>query len=188
MHDEFEPKLLSILNRFADPIADVVDAVAELRSQGIKIGGTTGYNDTMMSIVAPKAEENGYAPDFWLTPDSVHGKGRPYPYMVFENIVRLDMGMPAQVVKVGDTTSDMQEARNAGVWAVGVLRGSSMMGFTQEEVQVMAPDVLQQHLDAARMKFMESGAHFVIEDMSQLQDTIRLINEKLAAGERPTVG
>lgn len=35
------------------------------------------------------------------------------------------------VVKVGDTVSDIQEGRNAGVRSLGVLEGSSVMGMTQ---------------------------------------------------------
>ena len=76
LHDRFEPKLLSILHRFADPLPAVRETMDRLRRGGYTIGATTGYNDAMMSIVARVAEENGYSPDYWLTPASGARAGR----------------------------------------------------------------------------------------------------------------
>ena len=83
---------------------------------GVKIGSTTGYTDAMMNIVAPKAAQQGYAPDFWISPDGVGGRGRPYPYMIFANMQALGLTAVGNVVKVGDTISDIKEGVNAGVW------------------------------------------------------------------------
>ena len=41
----FEEKLMSILDRFAQPKPYVLEVVKELRARGIKIGSTTGYSD-----------------------------------------------------------------------------------------------------------------------------------------------
>ena len=76
LYGHFEEKLLSILDRFADPKPGVVKTVQALRERGIVIGSTTGYNDKMMEIVAPQAAKNGYEPDCMVTPDSVGGMGR----------------------------------------------------------------------------------------------------------------
>ena len=42
------------------------------------------------------------------------------------------VGVPSvqAVVKVGDTVSDIQEGKNAGVRSLGVLEGSSVIGMT----------------------------------------------------------
>lgn len=80
----FEEKLMSILDRFAQPKPYVLEVVKELRARGIKIGSTTGYTDDMMAVVVPKAKEAGYEPDTWFSPDSVGHVGRPYPYMIFQ--------------------------------------------------------------------------------------------------------
>ncbi|MFR6379863.1 MAG: hypothetical protein ACLUNZ_08700 [Evtepia sp.] len=58
---------------------------------GLFIGSTTGYTDKMMSVVAPQAAAQGYAPDAWFSPDSVRGLGRPYPYMIFANMARFQV-------------------------------------------------------------------------------------------------
>lgn len=185
LHAAFEPQLLQILHQYAEPIADVLPAIAELRQQGLKIGGTTGYNDAMMQIVARQAQEYGYAPDYWLTPDAVHGKGRPYPYMIYANIAALDMGMPWQVLKVGDTAADIEEARNAGVWAVGVIAGSSTLGLSGEEARRMDAGELAQRKEAARRSFLAWGAHDTIETLAELPPLVEQVNARIGKGERP---
>ena len=69
--------------------------------------------------------QQGYAPDFWISPDGVGGRGRPYPYMIFANMQALGLTAVGNVVKVGDTISDIKEGVNAGVWTAGVIEGSS---------------------------------------------------------------
>ena len=66
MYEIFEDKLMKILNRFADPKPDTLQAVKKLRQMGIAIGSTTGYTDKMMEVVVPAAKAKGYAPDVWL--------------------------------------------------------------------------------------------------------------------------
>ncbi len=43
----------------------------------------------------------------------------------------------SSMVKVGDTISDVKEGVNAGMWSVAVIKGSSELGLTQEEVENM---------------------------------------------------
>jgi phosphonoacetaldehyde hydrolase len=185
LHELFEPNILDVLNRFADPLPHVLDIVRKLRLEGYTIGSTTGYNDKMMQIVARNAELNGYAPDYWITADSTKSRGRPYPYMIYANIIRLDMGMPEQVVKVGDTLSDIQEGRNAGVWTIGVLKGSSMLGLSEAEATAMSELELSHKMVEAKQAYIQSGAHDVIEDLSGLFDAMELINQRMARGEKP---
>lgn len=91
----------------------------------------------MMHIVVPRAAQLGYAPDFWISPDGVGGKGRPYPYMIFENLKALEVSSVKNAVKVGDTVSDIQEGVSAGVWSVGVVEGSSVLGLSQVEYEAL---------------------------------------------------
>ena len=53
LYASYEPALLHILTRYADPKPYVVETIEKLRALGIKIGSTTGYTDIMMEIVAP---------------------------------------------------------------------------------------------------------------------------------------
>lgn len=67
----FEPKLFSILDRFSTPKPFAVETAAALREMGLKIGSTTGYTDSMMHIVAPKASPAGLRPRLLDQPDGV---------------------------------------------------------------------------------------------------------------------
>ncbi|MBT1170751.1 phosphonoacetaldehyde hydrolase [Bifidobacterium sp. SO4] len=168
VYSHFEPKLLSILDNYADPKPGVVEAVAALREAGIKIGSTTGYTDKMMEIVVPKAAENGYSPDFWISPDGTNGFGRPYPYMVFKNLEKLGVTDVRRAAKVGDTLSDIREGKNAGVFTIGVTEGSSQMALSQDEFEALDEAGKAQARAAARTAFVNAGADAVIDTMAEL--------------------
>ena len=175
MHDIFASKLMTILHEFATPKPYVLDTVAQLRAKGYKIGSTTGYNDAMMSIVVPEAAKRGYAPDCWFSPDSTNGKGRPFPYMIFENLAALEVSSVRAAVKIGDTASDIQEGVNAGVWTVGVLEGSSAAGVTMEEYDAMDGLAREHVLQKAARLYRDNGADFVIQNLSELPGVLAQI-------------
>ncbi|NEG56008.1 phosphonoacetaldehyde hydrolase [Bifidobacterium platyrrhinorum] len=168
VYAHFEPKLLSILDGFADPKPGVVDAVAALREAGLKIGSTTGYTDRMMEIVVPKAKENGYDPDFWISPDGTDGYGRPYPYMIFRNLEALHVTDVRRAAKVGDTLSDIREGKNAGVFTIGVTEGSSQMALSQTEFEALGDADKAAARAAARDAFVNAGADAVIDTLAEL--------------------
>ena len=133
----FEDALMESLSQYAAPKPGVLETVAELRARGMKVGSTTGYTDKMMAVVTAEAARQGYAPDAWFSPDSVQGLGRPYPYMIYANMAKFQIASVEQVVKVGDTVADIQEGKHAGVLSLGVLEGSSVMGYTQAEYEAL---------------------------------------------------
>lgn len=167
----FEELLMESLQKFTNPIPGVVELVEKLRQKGMKIGSTTGYTKSMMEVVAYHAKRKGYAPDFMIASDELKA-GRPYPYMIFRNLTELDVFPPSAVIKVGDTVSDMQEGKNAGVWSVAVMKGSSELGLTEAEVASLPETVLQARLEQVYQKFKEAGADFIIESIDQLPQVI----------------
>lgn len=170
LYQIFEEKLLSILPDFADPKPGVVEAVRKIRESGIKIGSTTGYTDQMMEIVASVAKEKGYEPDVWFSPDSTNQKGRPYPYMIFRNLEALGVKKVRNVLKVGDTVSDIKEGKNAGVWSVGIAVGSSEMGLTQEEYEQLTPEEKKEKCAQVADRFLAAGADRVFDTIEDLCD------------------
>ena len=154
----FTPSLLACIEEYSNVIAGVPAIVASLRARGIRIGGTTGYTRPMLDLVIPKAHAQGYAPDFAITPTETNSLGRPLPWMIFEVMRHLDVYPPSAVVKVGDTPSDMQEARNAGVWAIGVVNSSN-------EAAAFGPEVARQRLEQA-------GADRVIATLEELESAM----------------
>ena len=172
MHDRFEEILLESLSKFTTPKPYTIETVNLLREKGIKIGSTTGYNDIMMEIVTKQAEKNGYKPDTWFSPDSVNLKGRPYPYMIFQNIRALEIKSVENVLKVGDTISDIKEGKNAGVLTIGVIEGSSEMGLSKEEYKAMTKEEQEAKCEKVKTAFIEAGADDVILNMSELNTYI----------------
>lgn len=168
----FESKLMSILDQFCAPKPHVLESVAELRSRGVKIGSTTGYTDEMMRIVTREAGKAGYEPDTWISPDSVGGTGRPYPFMIFRNMELLKVTSVEHVIKVGDTVSDIKEGKNAGVRTIGVIEGSSEMGLTQQEYEALSASVKHEQIERVKKIYFDAGADDVILNMSFLTELL----------------
>lgn len=173
MYGMFEEKLMGILDRFTEPKPYVLEAVAELRGMGIKIGSTTGYTDEMMKIVTEGAKEAGYEPDAWFSPNAVGDAGRPYPYMIFKNMEVLGISSTANVIKVGDTVSDIKEGKNAGVLSVGVIEGSSEMALSEEEYRSLSDQEREARIKKVRETFKNAGADYVIRNMGELTSLVK---------------
>lgn len=177
IYADFEPLLLASLNDYSTVKPYVLDIVQQLRAKDIKIGSTTGFNDKMMQIVTAAAAQQGYQPDFWISPDFTGNVGRPYPYMIFRNMYKLGIQSVSEVVKVGDTVADIMEGKNAGVWSVGVIDGSSVMGISQDKYDALSDGELLSLRTQVRKTLMEAGADFVINDLRQLPEVIRIIEK-----------
>lgn len=172
MYSKFEEKLLGILDQFAEPKDYVVETIAELRRAGLKIGSTTGYTDVMMEIVTREAKRAGYEPDCWFSPDSTNHVGRPYPYMIFRNMEALKVTSADRVIKVGDTISDIKEGKNAGVFTIGIIEGSSEMGLTRDEYDALDEDTrINKNLEVTK-RYLDAGADLVLQDIRGLIDLI----------------
>lgn len=168
VYEASEAGIFKILKDFAEPKPFVLETIEKLRQAGIKIGSTTGYTDDMMAIVVPKAAENGYTPDCWFSPNSVENLGRPYPYMIFKNMEKLKVISVKNVVKVGDTVSDIKEGLAAGVTTVGVIEGSSIMGLSKETYEALAPEEQEKECRRVAQVYKETGADHIIRNMSEL--------------------
>jgi phosphonoacetaldehyde hydrolase len=177
LNKSFERHLFLTLNNYAKPVPGVVKAVEALRRQGIKIGSTTGYTRSMMDVVQPEAEKQGYKVDSCVTPDGLPA-GRPAPFMIFRNMINLNVQNPDLVVKVGDTTEDIREGLNAKVHVVGVIRGSNELGLSEQEIAELDVEELHGKMQLVRARMLEAGAHHVIYSISELPCVIDFINSK----------
>lgn len=182
LYARFEPLLFEILPNYCTPIPGVLDLIKRLRSQGLKIGSTTGYTQEMMDVVAPGAKKLGYEPDNLVTPDDLP-QGRPAPWMVFMNAMALGVYPMKHIIKVGDTISDVREGVNSGAWSVGVVLGGSEMGLTEEEANNMDPDELFERMEDVKERFKAAGANYVIDHIGQLDQLIPKINLRLQNGD-----
>lgn len=178
IYQSFEKNLSTVVAQYSKLIPGVKETVDELRNEGLKVGSTTGYTSEMMQYVLPVAKEQGYDPDCTVTPD-VTGHSRPTPFMVFECMRQLNVYPPVKVVKVGDTVMDILEGKNAGAWAVGILKGSNLAGLSEEEFNACDAAQLEKLYAHAKEEYIKAGADMVINDITELPQAIAEINAKL---------
>src|SRR5215469_13032819 len=181
---DFIPLQISCLAECSAVISGVTDAVECLRHRGLKIGSTTGYTRPMLDVLLSHAATLGYAPDCAICPDDV-GAGRPLPWMIYENAVRMKVYPLEAVIKVGDTISDIEEGRNAGTWAIGVSQTGNMIGLTEDDWRALPQGERRNRLQDARLKFLDAGAHYIIDTLVDLEGVIGQIEVRLHAGECP---
>ena len=178
LNRSFEKYLFETLTDYANPIPHVIDTVSFLRQKGIKIGSTTGYTRAMMDVVEPSARSAGYFTDNCITPNGLP-MGRPAPFMIFRNMIDLNVQNTDSVIKIGDTMEDIREGLNAKVWSIGVIVGSSELGLSEAEVNKIPEAELNEQIAVVSRKMTEAGAHYVINSIKELPTIIEQINFQL---------
>ncbi|VVC75691.1 Phosphonoacetaldehyde hydrolase [Aquicella siphonis] len=178
IYQQFEKNIFSTLHQHTGLINGVLAVQDYLRAHHIKIGSTTGYTREMITIVANSAREQGYSPDAVVSADQVR-HGRPYPYMLQQNLAVLEVKDVRNVIKVGDTLVDIQEGANAGCRSVGVIMGGSMLGLAEKEVKDMPAQELRNRVRHIKYEMLAAGADHVIETIDELPSLIESIHLKI---------
>jgi phosphonatase-like hydrolase len=110
----------------ASPVAGVPEAMAALRSAGVKVALNTGFSRAILEVILDRMgwRGDGVVVDATIASDEV-ARGRPYPDMIDALRVRFG-GIPyTEVAKVGDTPVDLQEGTMARCgMVIGVLSGA----------------------------------------------------------------
>ena len=184
LFQEFIPMQLDALPPFCKLIPGVVEVAAELRAQGIKLCGTTGYNEAMMKLCMDGAAKGGYEPDHSIAGNMVPA-GRPAPWMAVKVAMDLNIYPFESVVKVGDTVTDIEEGLNAGMWTIGITRTGNEVGLSEEECAAMHPEQLDSLVRHAENKLRQAGAHYVCDGVADILPIIEEIGLRLSQGERP---
>ncbi len=184
MFQDFVPLQLACLAQYADLIPGTLEAVADFRRCGLKIGSTTGYTGEMMDILLKEASKRGYVPDSSVCATQVPA-GRPHPWMCLQNAMSLQIYPMESFVKVGDTLPDISEGLNAGMWTIGLAKTGNEMGMKAEEIASLDPEVLKTRLERAYGRMYRSGAHYVVDSIADVPPILSDINLRLARGEHP---
>lgn len=104
-------------------IPGAADAITALRNAGIRVVLTTGFSPSTQARILGALGWEELA-DLVLAPGE-GGRGRPYPDLVLNALLRTGVNDVAQVAVVGDTGSDILSGRRAGASIVaGVLTGA----------------------------------------------------------------
>jgi phosphonoacetaldehyde hydrolase len=181
---EFCSLQMEILAEHSQLIEGIAGLAQRLRARDLKLGSTTGYTRPMLQLLEECAGKQGYRPDLALCPDDVGG-GRPHPWMCLRIALDFRLTSMAAAVKVGDTASDIHEGLNAGLWTVGVTATGNEVGLSAAQLAALKPGDYSHCVNIARDKLIGAGAHFVIDNATELEPILEQIDHRLAAGERP---
>ncbi len=184
MFESFLPRQIELASAGSPVLRGVAETVKALRARDIKIGSTTGYPRVVLEPVLKQAARAGYAPDCAVTASDV-SPGRPAPWMLLEAARRLDVWPMSSLVKVDDATVGIEAGLNAGCWTVGVTRTGNLVGCSEEEVAAMMPTERAQRVRAAERAMYRVGAHYTIEDLTELPAVIDQIERRLQQGQQP---
>jgi phosphonoacetaldehyde hydrolase len=184
MFADFVPLQLDCLANYADMIPGTLEAVAEFRRRGLKIGSTTGYTEEMMEILLREAKARGYEPDATVCASQVPA-GRPEPWMCVQNAQLLGIFPFEAFVKVDDTLPGIEEGLNAGMWTIGLAKTGNEIGFNAEEIAALSPAELAVKLERAYTRFAQAGSHYVVDGIWDVPAVLDEIDARLARGEKP---
>ena len=184
LYARFEPQMMELLAGYAEVIPGAAETVEILRGKGIRIAGTTGYTRPMLERLERLAAEQGYRTDKSLVPEDV-GAGRPYPWMIFKLALDLRIYPLSACVKIGDTESDIEEGRNAGMWTIGLTRSGNSVGLTAQEWNALDAAEQARLLARAGEELKSAGAHYTAESIAHVVPLLEEIESRIAAGEYP---
>jgi phosphonoacetaldehyde hydrolase len=181
---DFLPLQMSMLEEYSQVIDGVPALVERLRSKGLHMGSTTGYTRPMLDVLVERAAAQGYRAARALCPDDAPG-GRPNPWMCLQLAIHFRLSATFAAVKIGDTVSDIDEALNAGMWAVGVAATGNEIGLSASDLAALPQEDRRTRMEAARDRLMAAGAHYVIDSAACCEGILDEIDQRLAAGDRP---
>jgi len=186
---DFVPMQLACLGKYTTLLPGAADTVKTLQNDyKMLVGSTTGFVESMVDVLLADAKKQGYTPDYSVAGDQVENNMgfRPAPFMIYKNLVNLGVYPIESVLKVDDTVSGVGEGINAGCWSVGVAGLSNYTNVDSlEQWDAMSAEEKEERVQVSRVKLYGSGAHYVIDKISDIIDVVNDVNKRLAAGEKP---
>jgi len=159
-------------------IPETYDVIKKLKERNIKIGSTTGFDKEQMERVKSILKSNGIELDSYVSSTCLDKPGRPFSYMIHENMNRLNISSPKNVIKLDDTNSGIREGINAGCWTIGVSRWSVYMNVNDySEINYLSTDNLINKIENSKKTLQKSGPNMIINDLRELPKIIDNIND-----------
>lgn len=184
LYERFMPLQIAKIGEHSALIPGALEAIADLRQQGMKIGSCSGYPAVVMEQVVARAQEQGFEADHVVASDAVPN-GRPHPAQALANVIALGIGDVAACVKVDDTVPGILEGRRAGMWTVALTCSGNALGLSYAEFQDMPAAGLTDRRSSIESQFAPAQPHFLIDTIADLPSVVDEINSRLARGERP---
>lgn len=105
----------------------VRETFSMLHDHSVKIAIDTGFSRAIANAIIERLGWNDGLIDYSITSDEVEN-GRPYPDMIYKVMDMAGVSSADQVIKIGDTISDIQQGRNAGCkYIIAVTTGACLV-------------------------------------------------------------
>ena len=166
---------------------DMVDAHLNGVNNALAAGWRVLNGDsggTALDAVEAAAARQGYLPDASVTPDEV-GAGRPAPFMCYRNAILLGVFPLWHCVKIGDTSTDIAEGLNAGMWTIALTETGNEIGLSLHDCEALPMEEREARTCNAARRLIEAGAHYTARSLSGCTEILADIERRLAAGEKP---
>lgn len=143
IESHFLDSMLSFYKK--DPLVKEADGASQLfhllRQNDIKVGLSTGFCRSITDAIIERLEWQDKI-DYSVSSDEVP-RGRPYPDMINYLMDKARVQDPEEVMKVGDTLSDIREGQIAGCgYTIGISTGS----YKKYELKAADPSRVIDHL------------------------------------------
>lgn len=138
IHIDFEGEMIEFysLDPHVKAIKNAEKIFRELKESGIYIALNTGFPKSIADAIVDRLQwvERGLIDDY-IASDEV-AEGRPNPSMIKELMLRAGVGNSEEVIKIGDTTVDIEEGKNAGcAYVIAVTTGAA----TRDQLAAYGP-------------------------------------------------
>jgi|TARA_B100000809_G_scaffold238454_1_gene259236 phosphonoacetaldehyde hydrolase len=89
------------------------------------------------------------------------------------------------IVKIGDTLPDIEEGLNAGMWTIGLAKTGNEIGLTEQEIEDLSKAHYDLRIARAYQRLYQSGAHYVVDSITDVLPCLDDIELRLARSEQP---
>jgi phosphonoacetaldehyde hydrolase len=169
---DLNPLMREQAERAAELIGGALETYQGLRSEGLKVGSSTGYTREMMEPVLRQAKAQGYCPDHLVCSGETPA-GRPSPLMIYKACAELGVWPLCRVVKVDDTEVGVAEGRAAGCYTVGLAASGNGLGLTQSQYLALTPAQRAERVREPAASLKAAGADLVIDSVADLLPALR---------------
>lgn len=146
IHDAFIRSMIHHYEtgRSLKPLPGAEEVFELLHRSGIKVALNTGFSKAVTQVILRRLgwDANPYISAV-ISSDEV-SNARPHAEMIHTLMERLHISSADAVAKVGDTSVDVEEGRNAGCSLVAAVTTGA---FTREQLQAFHPDAVIDSLE-----------------------------------------
>jgi len=128
----------------------------ELRSRGVRVALDTGFDRETLDTIVERLGWAGLIDD--AIASSEVSRGRPDPEMILVLMERAGIEDPAEVAKVGDSVSDLEQGERAGCGALFAVRNQRTVPALGDHPSAIVIDALDEIIPA-----LESGGLLAVE-------------------------